>query len=194
MRNCNDDVGPAWHRVDKTSRETPDSARDGESILTRRRFVSEPPPDAIRGIDELRKKLERRHTLRRQTLDLIGQGICTAHHVDPDSGQVEVGVAEGKSYLGTDDPATGIDDAPGQMSCSIHRPTGLSAKNHHLLTLTKTETLPDLECVPLGIGGNRHITPMGGDFAVPKQVKNRHSAVILSYSEAALRVCMWSIM
>ena len=71
----------------------------------------------------------------------------------------------------TSRPTTGVDHTPRQMRRSVHRPAGVTAEHLDEISLTATETLPHRECLPLGIGGDRHVTSMGGDFAVSEQVE-----------------------
>jgi hypothetical protein len=153
--------------------------------------MGEPPTDTILRFDELREELEWGHVIWSQSLDLIGKRVGGAHHIDPGAGQVEVGVAKRKCDLRTVDPATGVDDTPGQVSRRVNCPTGFAAENLDGLSLTKPETAPHVEGMPLGVIGNWDITAMGSDLAVPEKIETHYARpVILSYREAALRFWM----
>jgi hypothetical protein len=133
--------------------------------------VDQPPPDAIRRRDKVREELERCNVFTRKPIHLIGKRIRTARHVDPDSGDVEVGVTERECDTGADDPTTGVEHTPCQMRRGAHRPTGVTAENLDELLLPATETLPYLECLPFASWGDRRVTSIGSDFAVTEQVE-----------------------
>jgi len=134
-------------------------------------MVGQPPPDPIRRVEECRKELEGRHILGRKALDLFGESIGAAHHVDSHSRQIEIGVAKSEGDLRPDRVTTCVDDTSSEMRRGVFGSSCLPAQHGDGARLPESKTQSHRERLLLGSGSYRHIATMGSDLAVSQEVE-----------------------